>query len=102
MRQGTDEDRETGRAGHPGAARWWGGTCPAGQVPARPAEGCAAGAPGNSVWSTDPPDPTTGSGAPMTDPVPTPTDTETDAPTAELAETALVEEVSIDGMCGVY
>jgi mycofactocin precursor len=54
------------------------------------------------VWGTDPADPTTGSGAPMTDPVQTPTDTETDAPTAELAETALVEEVSIDGMCGVY
>ena len=42
----------------------------------------------------------------MTDPVQTPTDSPTDtvadAPTAELAETALVEEVSIDGMCGVY
>jgi len=36
----------------------------------------------------------------MTDPVETPT--ETDTPTSELAETALVEEVSIDGMCGVY
>ncbi len=38
----------------------------------------------------------------MTDPQAQP---ETDAPvTAEsdLAETALVEEVSIDGMCGVY
>jgi mycofactocin precursor len=36
----------------------------------------------------------------MTDPVETPT--ETDTPVSELAETALVEEVSIDGMCGVY
>ena len=34
----------------------------------------------------------------MTDPV---AQTETD-PVSELAETALVEEVSIDGMCGVY
>jgi mycofactocin precursor len=35
----------------------------------------------------------------MTDPQAT-----TEAPTneADLAETALVEEVSIDGMCGVY
>jgi mycofactocin precursor len=36
----------------------------------------------------------------MTDP--TPTQTDTDTPTSDLAETALVEEVSIDGMCGVY
>ena len=36
----------------------------------------------------------------MTDPVET--TTETDTPASELAETALVEEVSIDGMCGVY
>jgi mycofactocin precursor len=34
----------------------------------------------------------------MTDPTPPQTDT----PTSDLAETALVEEVSIDGMCGVY
>jgi mycofactocin precursor len=40
----------------------------------------------------------------MTDPV-THSETPTDdaaAPASELAETALVEEVSIDGMCGVY
>ena len=36
----------------------------------------------------------------MTDPVPPQTDTDTD--TSDLTETALVEEVSIDGMCGVY
>ena len=36
----------------------------------------------------------------MTDPAQTQTDTET--PASDLAETALVEEVSIDGMCGVY
>ena len=35
----------------------------------------------------------------MTHPVETPTETD---PVSELAETALVEEVSIDGMCGVY
>jgi len=27
---------------------------------------------------------------------------ETETPVGDLAETALVEEVSIDGMCGVY
>jgi mycofactocin precursor len=36
----------------------------------------------------------------MTDPVETPIEIDTSA--SELAETALVEEVSIDGMCGVY
>jgi mycofactocin precursor len=35
----------------------------------------------------------------MTDPQP---QTDTSTPEADLAETALVEEVSIDGMCGVY
>lgn len=37
-------------------------------------------------------------------PEPTETATETPAPAAEevLAEESLVEEVSIDGMCGVY
>ena len=99
MRQGTDEDRDTGRAAHPGAARWWGRTSPAGQVSAGLAEGCAAGAAGNSVGAPiHPPEP--GSGAAMTDP--TPPQTDTDTPTTDLAETALVEEVSIDGMCGVY
>ena len=40
----------------------------------------------------------------MTDPQPQADTTtpETDTPASELAETALVEEVSIDGMCGVY
>src|SRR6185436_16037518 len=98
--RGTDEDRETGRAGPPGAARWWGRTSPPGQVAARPAEGCASGADANSVWSTRSTRQIPGSGAAMTDPVETPT--ETDTPASELAETALVEEVSIDGMCGVY
>ena len=35
----------------------------------------------------------------MTDPQP---QAETTTPESDLAETALVEEVSIDGMCGVY
>ena len=38
--------------------------------------------------------------------MPEPTDPQTTAapetPVGDLAETALVEEVSIDGMCGVY
>ena len=39
----------------------------------------------------------------MTDPQAQPeTDVQTAAPETDFAETALVEEVSIDGMCGVY
>ena len=39
----------------------------------------------------------------MTDPQAQPeTDVAAETPTSELAESALVEEVSIDGMCGVY
>lgn len=39
----------------------------------------------------------------MTDPQAKPEpDVAAEAPTSELAEDALVEEVSIDGMCGVY
>ena len=39
---------------------------------------------------------------PMTDPQAPTSDLETPAEQADLAENALVEEVSIDGMCGVY
>ena len=39
----------------------------------------------------------------MTDPIrSTQPDTEAAEPQSELAENALVEDVSIDGMCGVY